>query len=189
MYPQNPSGLSSYSPSTFSLPKSSISRKKPPGLDISKSILRPTRTAPVLPSNGSSPGNFVSEADKLRDDIANLQLSSRSTGSSHSVEALDSPRAFQSDSSVASGPAKKEKNRDGKERGDKEKRKKRHKDKDGEDLVKDEDLEILHDLGAGNGGTVTKVWNKKRKCIMARKVRSLFYDALSIADNKSSSSL
>lgn len=130
----------------------------------------------------------MSEADKLRDDIANLQLSSRSTGSSHSLEALDSPRAFQSDSSVASGPAKKEKNRDGKEQGDKEKRKKRHKDKDGEDLVKDEDLEILHDLGAGNGGTVTKVWNKKRKCIMARKVRSIFYDALSIADDKSSSS-
>ncbi|KAE8539828.1 hypothetical protein D1P53_003765 [Cryptococcus gattii VGV] len=170
MYPQNSSDPSSLSPSTFSLPKSSISRKKPPGLDISKSILRPTRTAPVLPSNGISPGNFVSEADKLRDDIANLQLSSRSTGSSHSVEALDSPRAFQSDSSVASGPAKKEKSRDGKERGDKEKRKKRHKDKDGEDLVKDEDLEVLHDLGAGNGGTVTKVWNKKRKCIMARKL-------------------
>jgi mitogen-activated protein kinase kinase len=43
-------------------------------------------------------------------------------------------------------------------------------DKDGLDLVKDEDLEILADLGAGNGGSVTKVWNKKRGCIMARKV-------------------
>lgn len=169
MHPQNPSTPSSNSSSTFSLPKSSISRKKPPGLDISKSILRPTRTAPVLPSTGSPPSNFMSEADKLRDDIANLQLSSRSTGSNHSLEAFDSPRAFQSDSSVASGPAKKE-SRDGKERGDKNKRKKKHKDKDGEDLVRDEDLEILHDLGAGNGGTVTKVWNKKRKCVMARKV-------------------
>lgn len=115
-------------------------------------------------------------------------MSSRSTGSNHSPEALDSPRAFQSDSSVASGLAKKEKSRDGKERGDKEKRKKKHKDKDGEDLVKDEDLEILHDLGAGNGGTVTKVWNKKRKCVMARKVWSLFCDDLNTANNKSSSS-
>jgi len=36
--------------------------------------------------------------------------------------------------------------------------------------VKDGDLDVLADLGAGNGGTVTKVWNKKRKCVMARKV-------------------
>jgi mitogen-activated protein kinase kinase len=49
---------------------------------------------------------------------------------------------------------------------------KKHKDKNGEELVKDEDLEVLMDLGAGNGGTVTKVWNKKRKCVMARKVSS-----------------
>lgn len=27
------------------------------------------------------------------------------------------------------------------------------------------------DLGSGNGGTVTKVWNKRRKRVMARKVR------------------
>jgi len=50
------------------------------------------------------------------------------------------------------------------------KRKKVTKDKDGLDLVKDEDLEILKDLGSGNGGTVTKVFNKKRNCIMARKL-------------------
>ena len=49
---------------------------------------------------------------------------------------------------------------------------KKHRDKNGEELVKDEDLDILCDIGAGNGGTVTKVWNKKRKCIMARKVGS-----------------
>ena len=29
---------------------------------------------------------------------------------------------------------------------------------------------MITDLGAGNGGTVTKVWNKKRNCVMARKV-------------------
>jgi len=44
------------------------------------------------------------------------------------------------------------------------------KDKDGWDLVKDEDLEMLAELGAGNGGTVTKVWNKKRNSVMAKKV-------------------
>jgi mitogen-activated protein kinase kinase len=49
-------------------------------------------------------------------------------------------------------------------------KKKSRVDKDGHELVKDEDLEILNDIGAGNGGTVTKVYNKKRKCIMARKV-------------------
>ena len=50
--------------------------------------------------------------------------------------------------------------------------KRSRKDKDVEDLVKDEDLDIIADLGAGNGGTVTKVWNKKRGCTMARKVGS-----------------
>ncbi|WVO12931.1 hypothetical protein L204_100540 [Cryptococcus depauperatus] len=153
--------------STFSLPTSSISRKKPPGLSITNSIRRPDSITSGLSSNGLTPTNFVSEADKLRDDIANLQLSSRSTGSSHSMEVPESPVAAHSDSSVASGHTKKEKIRD---KDGKEKRKKKHKDKDGEDLVKDEDLEVLHDLGAGNGGTVIKVWNKKRQCIMAKKL-------------------
>jgi mitogen-activated protein kinase kinase len=53
-------------------------------------------------------------------------------------------------------------------------KKKSKTDKDGLELVRDEDLEILEDLGAGNGGTVTKVWNKKRNCVMARKVRRDF---------------
>jgi mitogen-activated protein kinase kinase len=49
-------------------------------------------------------------------------------------------------------------------------KKKSKTDKDGLELVKNEDLDILEDLGAGNGGTVTKVWNRKRNCVMARKV-------------------
>lgn len=57
-----------------------------------------------------------------------------------------------------------------KSRGESSGKKKKKTDKNGEDLVKDEDLEVLGDLGAGNGGTVTRVWNKKRNTVMARKV-------------------
>ncbi|WVR05932.1 hypothetical protein IAU60_002958 [Kwoniella sp. DSM 27419] len=162
-----PPTLGSGSTSSFGLAKSSISRKKPLGLDISKSILKPARAAPGPPSNGLSPGSepFVSEADRLREEIGRLQLSSRSGSSENSLHP-DSPIAAQSDSStntaessVTSGKKK-----------DKEKKRSKHKDKDGEDLVKDEDLDILEDLGSGNGGTVTKVWNKKRGCVMARKL-------------------
>lgn len=71
---------------------------------------------------------------------------------------------MQSDSSSSSSRKKSASGEKG------EKKSKKHKDKNGEDLVKDEDLEVLQDLGAGNGGTVTKVWNKKRNCVMARKV-------------------
>ncbi|WRT64198.1 uncharacterized protein IL334_001127 [Kwoniella shivajii] len=183
------------SSTSFGTAKSSISRKKPLGLDISKSILKPTRAAPGLPSNGNGitpkdgngiigGGGFVSEADMLREEIANLQLSSKSTNSSSghslSLSLPDSPiNANHSDSSSTTNTTT---NKEGgststststsssKKKGDKEKKRSKHKDKDGEDLVKDEDLEIIHDLGAGNGGTVTKVWNKKRNCVMARKL-------------------
>jgi len=33
-----------------------------------------------------------------------------------------------------------------------------------------EDLEVIHELGAGNGGTVSKVIHKATKTVMARKV-------------------
>ncbi|WVF70504.1 hypothetical protein IAT40_005294 [Kwoniella sp. CBS 6097] len=158
---------SSASSSAFGTPKSSISRKKPLGLDISKSILKPTRAAPGLPSNGATPGKdaYISEADRLREEIANLQLSSKSTSSNHSLSLPDSPVAAHSDSSTNTAGSSSTKKKD------KEKKKSsKHKDRDGEDLVKDEDLNILEDLGAGNGGTVTKVWNKKRGCVMARKL-------------------
>jgi mitogen-activated protein kinase kinase len=49
-------------------------------------------------------------------------------------------------------------------------RKRSKRKEDDENLVKEEDLTVLADLGAGNGGTVTKVWNKKRNCVMAKKV-------------------
>ncbi|WWC86308.1 uncharacterized protein L201_001181 [Kwoniella dendrophila CBS 6074] len=195
------------SSSTFGTPKSSISRKKPLGLDISKSILKPTRAAPGLPGSSNSangggltPRNngdsIISEAEKLREEIANLQLnSSKSTNSSSSASASasasgnggglslpDSPitnnSSHYSDSSTSnshltsSSSRKKDKSSDGNSSTTTKEKKKssKHKDKDGLELVKDEDLEILSDLGAGNGGTVTKVWNKKRNCVMARKL-------------------
>ncbi|WVW82359.1 hypothetical protein I302_104366 [Kwoniella bestiolae CBS 10118] len=170
----------SASSSSFGTPKSSISRKKPLGLDISKSILKPTRAAPGLPTNGDGVtprdangggggSSIINEAERLREEIAHLQLSSKSTSSNNSLSLPDSPinnsSSHHSDSStntnLTTGSRKK---------GDKEKKRSKHKDKDGEDLVKDEDLEIITDLGAGNGGTVTKVWNKKRNCVMARKL-------------------
>ena len=174
--PSLTSSTSSKPTTILDTPKSSVSRKKPLGLDISKSIPQPTRAAPLLPSgtkDGESP--WTTEADRLRQDIERLQLSSQSSCSSISL--LDSPPsgssptapttpthlAVQSDSSSSS--TRKKSGSKGS--------KKVHKDKNGEDLVKDEDLDVLIDLGAGNGGTVTKVWNKKRKCVMARKVSRL----------------
>ena len=101
----------------------------------------------------------MTEHEKLREDIAKLQLSSRSSSTSGSVKDSPTSPSFptQSDSSSSSVPKK-------------TKTKKVKVDKEGLELVKDEDLQILGDIGAGNGGTVTKVFNKKRKCIMARKV-------------------
>ncbi|WWC58676.1 uncharacterized protein I303_101220 [Kwoniella dejecticola CBS 10117] len=170
------SASASASSSSFGTPTSRISKKKPAGLDISKSILKPTRAAPGLPSdsntNGVTPrdngGVFVSEADRLREEIANLQLSSKSTSSSNNLSLPDSPvnsNSQHSDSSSTTNTT----SASGKKKSTK-KSSSKHKDKDGEDLVKDEDLEILAELGAGNGGTVTKVWNKKRGCVMARKL-------------------
>jgi mitogen-activated protein kinase kinase len=136
------------------------------GLDISKSIPKPSRSAPGVPGeNGSTPtrgiGMGMTEHEKLREDIAKLQLSSRSSSTSGSVKHSPTSPSFpnQASDSSSSNISKKGKVRKVKV------------DKDGLDLVKDEDLQILGDIGAGNGGTVTKVYNKKRKCVMARKVR------------------
>lgn len=195
------------SSSTFGSVKSSISRKKPLGLDISKSIPKPTRSAsslfggPAVENSGDS--NWIPEADRLRDEIARLQLSSKSSSSSY-ASGPDSPppespappssagappprpprrvhsgqttpttstkqsaaqdggskSSHNSHSSHATSSSRKHSKTNGKRK------------KNDDDLVKDEDLEVLADLGAGNGGTVTKVWNKKRKCIMAKKVRA-----------------
>lgn len=143
----------------------SLQRKRPIGLSIDKAI-ESSRAPPGVPLNGDGRAG-LSEAEQLRQDIAKLQLSSRSSDSDSQSPATSptqplTPNTLNQSDSSSSGIKKKSKDKDGK---------KKHKvDKDGQDLVKDEDLEILTDLGAGNGGTVTKVWNKKRKCIMARKV-------------------
>lgn len=201
------------SSSTFGSVKSSISRKKPLGLDISKSIPKPTRSASSLfggsaVENGSGDSNWIPRADRLHDEIARLQLHSKSSNSSHtsgpdSPPPPDSPApplsagappprpprrvhsgqttpttsmkqpptvpesSSKSSSTSHSTPShshRKHSKTNGKRK------------KNDDDLVKDEDLEVLEDLGAGNGGTVTKVWNKKRKSIMAKKVStSLFF--------------
>ena len=157
---------SSASSSFPSLKPSSVSRKKPAGLSITKSV----RAAPPLPlSDQGTPGasgtkdglaGWTSEADRLRQDIERLQLEAGRDYDDDPGTGGDSnppltPGHAQSDSSVGSSSRKKT-------------GKKKKADK--EDTVKDEDLDIISDLGAGNGGTVTKVWNKKRNCVMARKV-------------------
>jgi mitogen-activated protein kinase kinase len=101
----------------------------------------------------------MTEHEKLREDIAKLQISSRSSSTSGSVKDSPTSPSFPNQASDGSSSSAVKKTK-----------KKSRVDKDGHELVKDEDLEILNDIGAGNGGTVTKVYNKKRKCIMARKV-------------------
>ena len=159
------------SPSSFkSLGPSRMSRKKPQGLSIEKSMRPAALVDATSPSNRPREGlkglsGWTSEADRLRQDIERLHLSSKtSTGSESPPLSPVTPTTLgASDSSSASGGLrKKEKVSSGE--------KKKKKDKNGEDLVKDEDLEVLGDLGAGNGGTVTRVWNKKRNTVMARKV-------------------
>lgn len=157
----------------------SLQRKRPVGLSIAPSI-EASRAPPALPLSGSTKDgpSGLSEAEKLRQDIARLQLSSSQSGGDRSPDSgpnspsTSSPTgqpltpttlSHSDSSSSAKVVDKARKKKDGT-------KKKGKTDKDGLDLVKDEDLEILADLGAGNGGSVTKVWNKKRGCIMARKV-------------------
>lgn len=197
--------------------KSSISRKKPANLDISRSIPKPSArgAAVVGPDSAGNPDctgvTYIPEADRLRDEIARLQLSTPSSSSSYASGPESPPGLSPSANIGAAGSGSGSASRDpgpppprpprrqqashsgadasstlshsasvstlestpsrkhtkDKHAGNGSKRKK---DKNGEDLVKDEDLQILADLGSGNGGTVTKVWNKKRKCVMARKV-------------------
>jgi mitogen-activated protein kinase kinase len=119
--------------------------------------------APPTPPGDTKDGpfSFTSEADRLRQDIERLQLSSRSS------PGLDSPPSY---SPIAPTTPTVSDGSSGSTRKKPEKKKKAQKDKDGQDFVKNEDLETLSELGAGNGGTVTKVWNKKRNTVMARKV-------------------
>jgi mitogen-activated protein kinase kinase len=115
---------------------------------------------------------WASENELLRQDIARLQLSSHSDSPPSSPRELPSTPMTHDEmthghpSSPPAGLASTKKSGERKTKKSKDK----SKDKNGLELVKDEDLKFVADLGAGNGGTVTKVWNKKRKCYMARKV-------------------
>lgn len=203
----NPLGPSPSAPSPLSAPPTSrslsgpnspfgavksISRKKPLGLDISKAIPRPSRSLSTIvtgPDSAAKDGASVSwipEADRLRDEIARLQLSSRSSGSSYN-SGPESPTSLSplapAEPTVATptpsqpprhrhtGPelptSSSSRKKHHHSNGERKRSKRREED---DNLVKEEDLTVLADLGAGNGGTVTKVWNKKRNCVMAKKL-------------------
>lgn len=165
--------------SSFRLPTSSVSRKKPLGLSISSSGPRASRPAPLLPdgtpdlsvlgagpSSGSSRG--LSDAEQLRQDIERLQalqLSGRSSSSRGNLPDSVEEGAWAGQSPGLSGDGTGGKKKSATGTG-----KTRRRGRDAEDMVKDEDLEVLDDLGAGNGGTVTKVFNKKLGQVMAKKV-------------------
>lgn len=167
----NPSATSTSSSvgssSLMSLKASSVSRKKPKGLAIKET--RPLAT-PVVDNDGNAikGSPWASENDRLRQDIARLALSSHSDSPPSSPRELPSTPMTHDASTpgdLSSPPAAPSSTKKSGER-----KSKKSKDKNGLELVKDEDLKFVADLGAGNGGTVTKVWNKKRKCYMARKV-------------------
>ncbi|ORY23207.1 kinase-like domain-containing protein [Naematelia encephala] len=160
------SSSSDVPPSFAGLKTPSVARKKPAGLK-----LKPTRVAPA-PGDGAKDGPVVlSGSEQLRQEIERLQLSSRSSSSTQSggldSPTSSSPTAPTTPNQLAASDTSSQGSR--KKSSSSSKTGKKHRDKDAEDLVKDEDLNVLGDLGAGNGGTVTKVWNKKRNCIMARK--------------------
>ncbi|KAL7424735.1 hypothetical protein Q5752_000419 [Cryptotrichosporon argae] len=152
----------STSSSPFGAKSSSVSRKKPLGLDISRSIPKPSRAAPRAPGtkedddDGPASSPFMSEAERLREEIAYLQLSA-SSDEAASPGGADSRLAPATGKTKSGAPRKKSSS------SSKTKR-------NAEDMVKEEDLETLEELGAGNGGTVYRVWNKKKNVVMARKL-------------------
>jgi mitogen-activated protein kinase kinase len=114
------SATTTSSSSSLRTPKSSVSRKKPPGLDISRSI--PSRAAPPnpgAPPNGTPASSRSNYHSKLSEQLAGLELADSKR------EKLD---------------------------------------------LKTEDLKVIGDLGAGNGGTVTKVIHAGTGLTMAKKV-------------------
>ncbi len=136
------------------IPKSSVSKKKPAGLSIARSI--PTRAAPPQPdieTNGVIP-------DSLQK-LSPSPSSSRQTYHSKLSEQLATL-------DISRKPTKKRSTREapnGKGRG-------KGKDEDDQEQfsIRPEDLKVIGDLGAGSGGTVNKVIHQSTGLIMAKKV-------------------
>jgi hypothetical protein len=138
---------------------SGISRKKPAGLDISRSITTGTPTRPA-PTPGSSTGEGGASSRPRRKDHLNGHSHSSSTGSAHSSprgegrEGRPAPRvSYQqklSDqlASLDLGGGKGQTKTD----------------------LRTEDLKVVGELGSGNGGTVAKVLHGPSGLYMARKV-------------------
>jgi hypothetical protein len=127
---------------------SKISRKKPAGLDISRSI--PTRPAPT-PSTSSTP------TDRVKRTSGPASTSSRSrTVSGPTVAAGDKPSRATYQQKLTDQLASLHL---GGERGKTTV------------ALRPEDLKVVGELGCGNGGTVTKVLHGPSGLYMARKVR------------------
>jgi hypothetical protein len=145
-------------PPQLVIPKSTVSKKKPAGLSIARSI--PTRAAPPQPeidANGNSP-------DTTPKPFAPSPSSSRQTYHSklsEQIATLD----------ISRKPTKKRSTREAPNGKDgKVKMKGKEDDEEERISVKAEDLKVIGDLGAGSGGTVNKVIHQGTGLIMAKKV-------------------
>jgi hypothetical protein len=132
---------------------SAISRKKPAGLQITKSI--PTRPAPTpdsasLSSSSATPegGEKPSKPRRKKGDLNAGHHPSSSTSSTRSTRTYQQKLADQLSTLDLGGG-------NGKTKTD----------------LRAEDLKIVGELGSGNGGTVTKVQHGPSGLLMARKVR------------------
>lgn len=149
---------------TLMLPKvSKVSKRKPAGLGITS-----TRNAPDAPGSSrardgdlSSPGSShsMSSRAEMERELASMEISSSSSRSGSKLDANGSTNGS-SKSTVKKTRKKSEKNgSNGSDSGH------------GFPELRDEDLKVVGDLGAGNGGTVNKVLHKETGLYMAKKVR------------------
>jgi hypothetical protein len=156
---------------TLMIPKpSKVSRKKPAGLGIKST--RPAPDAPLSRSAGrnvddlSPSGSFTSTTSthsissrvEIERGLAEMEISSHSRSSSK-LRKDNSSNDPSIQSSSSSAP--------------KRTRKKTDRSDNGFPELKDEDLKVVGDLGAGNGGTVNKVLHTKTGVYMAKKVSTI----------------
>lgn len=146
---------------------SKVSRKKPAGLGI-----KSTRPAPEAPGNGltrdgevPSPGSThsMSSRAEMERELASMEISSSSSrsGSKHPEgNGSSNGKESKSSSGVKKTRKKSEKSNGTTDSGH------------GFPELRDEDLKVVGDLGAGNGGTVNKVLHKETGLYMAKKVSS-----------------
>ena len=141
---------------------SRVSRKKPAGLGI-----KSTRPAPDAPGSSSTrDGDIPSPASthsmssraEMERELASMEISSSSSRSGSKQDASGSSKP-----TVKKTRKKSDKNgTNGTDSGQ------------GFPELRDEDLKVVGDLGAGNGGTVNKVLHKETGLYMAKKVRRCY---------------